>query len=58
MFRVDQRYDGQGLWSSGALPMTIQAALGRARALEATKFADDVRVVPAQSEPQLIDIRV
>ena len=38
--------------------MTIQAALGRARALEATKFADDVRVVPAQSEPQLIDIRV
>jgi hypothetical protein len=58
MFRVDQRYNGQGLWCSGALPMSIQAALGRAKALEETRFADDVRIVPTRSEGQFVDLRV
>jgi len=58
MFRVDQRYLGQGQWSLGAPPMTIQAAVGRAVALENTKFADDVRIVPAGPYRPFIDIRV
>jgi len=58
MFRVDQRFVGQGLWNTGGLPMTIQAAMGRAQALDKTRFADDVRIVPARDTAQLIDLRV
>jgi hypothetical protein len=57
MYRVDLRFNGQGFWNSAALPMTIQAAVGRANALDKTKFADDVRIVEAASETRLIDLR-
>ncbi|MET0530764.1 MAG: hypothetical protein ABW003_20915 [Microvirga sp.] len=57
MFRVDQRFTGQGLWNSAALPMTYQAALGRANALQDSKFADDLRLVPVHQE-HLVDLHV
>ena len=61
MFRVDQRFIGQGMWNSAALPMTLQAAFGRVTALQDSKFADDVRVMPAHSETseaRLLDLYV
>jgi hypothetical protein len=38
--------------------MTIQAAVGRASALEKTKFADDVRIVPTFGAQRSVDLKV
>ncbi|MDP3659784.1 MAG: hypothetical protein Q8R27_07060 [Phenylobacterium sp.] len=56
MFRVDQRFVGQGLWNTSALPMSLQAAMGLAKNRSQSQFADDVRIVP--SEIRAIDLRV
>jgi hypothetical protein len=64
MFRVDQRLAGQGLWNMAALPVTLQAALGRARALQDAGAVADVRIVPAPTSAplpqtgQLLDVTV
>jgi hypothetical protein len=49
MFRVDYRFSGQGMWNMPALPVSLQAALGQARAREGTRFADEVRVIPVNT---------
>ena len=49
MFRVDYRFAGQGVWNMPALPVTLQAALGQARAREGSLTADEVRVTPLNS---------
>ena len=47
MFRVDYRFSGQGLWSTPALPVSLQVAIGQARAKGDSPFADEVRVAQA-----------
>jgi hypothetical protein len=64
MFRVDQRLTGQGLWNMAALPVSLQAALGRAQALESAGAVADVRIVPAPTSApspttgRLVDVTV
>jgi hypothetical protein len=63
MFRVDYRFSGQGLWSSPALPVSLQAAIGQARARTDSVVADEVRVQPSGDKPasvlpQLIDLLI
>ena len=63
MFRVDYRFSGQGLWNSPALPVSLQAAIGQARARSDSVLADEVRVRPSGGKPasaltQLVDLLV
>lgn len=48
MFRVEYHYQGQGLWSRGAAPMTQLVAAAHAHALREIGFADETRLVPAE----------
>ena len=47
MFRVEYHYQGQGLWSRGAAPMTQLVAAAHAHTLREIGFADETRLVPA-----------
>jgi len=51
MFRVDYRFSGQGLWNTPALPVSLQTALGQARAKQGSLVADEVRVIPSSGSP-------
>lgn len=46
MFKVEFHYQGEGLWSRGAPPMTQLGAAHLAKALKQLGFADEARVVP------------
>ena len=63
MFRVEFRFQGEGLWSRGAAPMTQVGAAHLAKTLRALGLADDARVVPsnpsaASPMDRLLDIKV
>jgi hypothetical protein len=63
MFRVDYRFSGQGLWNSPALPVSLQAAIGQARARTDSVVADEVRVIRSGGQTagalsQLVDLLV
>jgi hypothetical protein len=56
MYRVEYRFEGQGLWSRFAVA-PLQSAVGQQRALQAGKFADEARIVQSSSG-QRFDQRV
>ena len=57
MYRVEVRYQGEGMWRPAFLPLTLQAAYGQAGILSNSRLADQARVVA--SEPaRLLDRRV
>ena len=62
MFKVEYCHPGAGLWNRGALPVSLQAAVGLARAVSDDPLVKDVRIVPAvgvgQVDTPLLDLLV
>lgn len=64
MFSVEHRYQGEGMWSRGAAPMTQFGASSHARNMRELGFADEARIVasPPLAQPasstNLVDLRV
>jgi hypothetical protein len=57
MYRVEVRYQGEGMWRPAFLPLTLQAAYGQAGILSNSRLADQARVVAAEPA-RLLDRRV
>ena len=57
MVSVQLRNTGQGLWTSLALPTTVQVAQTLATAARTLNLADQVRIQPSWSS-QKVDVRV
>lgn len=62
MFKVEYCHPGAGLWNRGALPVSLQAAVGQARVVSDDPLVMDVRIVPAggagQAKTPLLDLLV
>jgi hypothetical protein len=58
MFKVQYRTNGLGPWNLSAAPMTMQAALGHARAVNKLDLGKDIQVVPGSGVTSEAALRV
>jgi len=58
MVSVQLRNSGQGLWTALTLPTSVQAAQTLAAAARTLNLADQVRITPAPTPAQQLDLKV